>query len=217
MKTRVVAFLGVLVVSSFCSVNAVPITTVFSGVVDQGKADFTGTVVDITGLAYEVDIIADSTAPDTDTANPNRGYFMGPPMTTKITIQSLGTVVWYPPDNLVKLDDGVTASISQTWAAGMEGLIQIQAPSGSFGDPNSIVPFAPVDLTSQPNCRVSLGSWGPHNMDPTHLVWFDDFNPTSVSAGVSSVPESGSTLLLAALGVLWCVALRRPQLARVRP
>ena len=203
MKTGA-STLGLLaLLSAFSStIRAVPITYTFEGVVDQGKADFTGSLVDISGRNYVVSITGDTSYSDTD-ANLDGGRFqdfISQGGTTVIWIAGLGNVSFGNPDFLAKQDDGVTAVIGATFGGGLVGVINIGVPVGMFGDPNAMVPFGPLGIISG---SIGIGESIPVQNDaPTEDVWFRDLDPITVSASVRAVSETGSTFSFAIIAAL---------------
>jgi hypothetical protein len=203
MKTG--AALGLLALLSAFSpaTRAIPITYTFQGVVDQGKADFTGSLVDISGRNYVVSITGDTSYIDAD-ADLDEGRFqdfISQGGTTVIWIAGLGNVSFGNPDFLAKQDDGVTAVIGATFGGGLVGVINIGVPVGMFGDPNAMVPFGPLGIISG---SIGIGESIPVQNDaPTEGVWFRDLNPLTVSASVGTVSESGSTFSFAIVAALF--------------
>ena len=204
MKTGATT-LGLLALLSAFSptTRAVPITHTFEGVVDQGKADFTGSLVDISGRNYLVSITGDTSYSDTDADLDDGRFqdFISQGGTTVIWIAGLGNVSFGNPDFLAKQDDGVTAVIGATFAGGLVGVINIGVPVGMFGDPNAMVPFDPLGIISG---SIGIGESIPVQDDaPTEGVWFRDLDPITVSASVRAVSESGSTFGFAIIAALF--------------
>jgi len=187
---------------------AQPITLVFDGVVDSGKADFTGSLVDISGRAYEVRV---TTALTDSNPDPTRGVYTGvaSDFSTRVTIAGLGTTDYFPPDLIRKSDDGSIAHIDMAWAGGLEGVLSVFGPPGAFGDPNILGPFSALDTSSRTDSRVAIGAYEPHDMAPHYHVWFDDVNPVSVRVFTVRTPDGGSTFALAASALLCCAGAPR--------
>jgi len=196
------------------SAYAYPIEIRVSGIVDSGRAVVpSGDLIDIAGLPYTVTFITDTDSPDHG-GSPNSGAFWDF-LGVRVEIGTLGRLAFTPPDAITKYDDGNSAWLTSFWSGGEEGLMAINAPAGSFGNPHHLLPFPPLHVTSALDSVVNLGGYATDFWPKGAIsVWFESKismeNPVNISS--ARVPDGGSTLWqfgMAVLSMLYGIRLRR--------
>ncbi len=213
MKTISITLIACLLAGS---AFAYPIEIRVSGIVDTGRViippgEFPGDLMDIAGLPYTATFFADTDSPDHH-GSPSVGTFWDS-LSVRVEIGTLGRQEFSAPDAISKVDDGHSAELSSYWALGLEGLLSIHAPTGSFGDPNKLLPFAPLQVTSPSDAIVALGGWVDDFWPKGgNSVWFESKcsseNPVEVSS--VRVPDGGATLWqfgIAVLAILYGIRL----------
>jgi hypothetical protein len=192
-----------------------PATSAFATSLDYTYTGqfFAGSFLDailLDGKNFEVHILADTSIPDSDPGDPNRGQFLGP-FSAQISIEGMGVFSFVNPVSMIT---------EWTAAPGFQP-VEAKATFGG-GSTSSMTGFSPNTITP------FFGS--PNLLDPYPggaNVVVADFNTETVMAlggvGVSilngqspggsvratTVPETGSTLVMLGLSLLGLSILHR--------
>lgn len=191
------------------SAFAIPLDYTYTGNFFAGS--FLGaTLVD--GTSFEVHILTDTTIPDSDPADPDRGLFLGP-FSAQITIAGIGTFNFVNPISMItewtespgfqpieakaSFGGGSTSSMTGTSPAIL-----------FFGNPNLLDPYpgganvVVADFNAEP--VIALGG--------TEVLSLNAQSPGG-SVRATAVPESGSTLVMLGLSLLSLTVLHRKAVA----
>jgi hypothetical protein len=168
-----------------------------------------GTLID--GTQFEVHIFTDTTIPDNDPGDSERGEFLGP-FNARIIIDGFGTYSFVNPiDMITEWIDAVgfqpvenVASFGGGSTSSMTGFSP-DTIAPFFGDPNVLDPFpggANVVIASFINEPVTL-------LGTTDILILDGESPGG-SVRATTIPDSGSTLVLFSMVIAGLAAYRGP-------
>jgi hypothetical protein len=189
------------------SVFATSLDYTFTGQFLPASGAFLGTIL-LDGKNFEVHILTDTTIPDNDPGNPNRGEFLGP-FSAQITIEGTGIYSFVNPISMItERTDASPGSPIQTRATFGGGSTSIMVGTSPaiifFGDPNLLDPFpgganvVTVDFNGEP--VMELGGVGVLSLSG---------QSGGGSVRATTVPETGSTLAMLGLSLLGLTVLYR--------
>jgi hypothetical protein len=210
MSLRSLLITGGLIAALTFSATPVFATTLdytYTGQFPGGGGSFLD-AISLAGRSFEVHIFADTTIPDSDPGNLNRGAFLGP-FSAQIIIDGLGTYNFVNPISMIteRTDAPVGSPIQAmaTFGGGSTSSMTGFSPGiAFFGNPNVLDPYPGganvvlVDFNMEP--VMALGGAG---------VSILDGNSPGGSVRATTVPEAGSTLAMLGFSLLGLTALHR--------
>ena len=210
MKTQVRLLLitGVLVAAL-----TFPATSVFATSLDYTFTGqfFAGSFLNailLDGKDFEVHILTDTTIPDSDPGNTNRGQFLGP-FSAQLSIEGMGLFSFVNPISMITertdAPSGPPIQTVATFGGGSTSTMTGFSPAiAFFGNPNLLDPFpgganvVVADFNTEP--VMALGEAG--------VLSLNGQSPGG-SVRATIVSESGSSLVTLGLSLLGLIVLHR--------
>jgi hypothetical protein len=205
---RIVPLKSLLITVGLVAVLTFPATSVFATSLDYTFTGqfFAGSFLDATlldGKSFEVHILADTTIPDNDPGNLNRGEFLGP-FSAQISIAGMGIYSFVNPISMIT-ERTSPIETRATFGGGNNSIMAGTSPGiVFFGDPNLLDPFpgganvVTVDFNGEP--VMELGGTGVSSLSG---------QSPGGSVRATTVPETGSTLAMLGLSLLGLTVLNR--------
>jgi len=213
---------SLLITGGLVAALTFPATSAFAAGLDYTFTGefFAGSFLDailLDGKEFEVHILADTTIPDNDPGDTDRGEFLGP-FSAQISIEGLGiydfvnpiskitewtdAIAFQPVENKATFGGGSTSSMTGFSPDTMNPF---------FGDPNLLDPFpgganvVVADFSGEP--LIALGG--------TDVLSLSGQSPGG-SVRATTIPESGSTLVMFGMVIAGLAACRGAAGTRLR-